>query len=327
MSESKPQIKSNTSAEYVRRINKALEFIDYHIDQSIQLENIANISHFSPYHFHRIFHAMVGETVNDYVSRKRMEKAVCRLVYKAELSITDVAEMGGYSSSANFSKAFKLYFGVSPSELRSSQYSELDGNKKSKKGKLYNKYGKAFNPQELYSQFVTQSEVFDPDKLEDILMQVKINEIQEKTIAYLTTPNGYELESVYATWDKIIHWAELKGIKENKQERFAICHDNPSITPEDKCRYDAAIVVTPDTNISTPFVKSTLPSGKYAVAYFKDSGEKINNFMTELCSHWFPDSGYEPDNYPPIFNYLNDSRQDGYVEMNVYIKVKILELS
>ena len=327
MAESKPQTKANTSAEYVRRINKALEFIDCHIDQSIQLENIAKVSHFSPYHFHRIFHAMVGETVNDYVSRKRMEKAASRLVYKPELSVMDVAEMGGYSSSANFSKAFKLYFGVSPSALRNSQYTDQDGNKNSKKGKLYNKYGKAFKPQELYSQFVTQSEVFDPDKLEDILMQVKINELQEKPIAYLTTPKGYELESIYATWDKIIHWAELNGIKENKQERFAICHDNPSITPEDKCRYDAAVVVDPDTNIAAPYVKSSLPAGKYAVAYYKDNGEKINNFMTELCSHWFPDSGYEPDDYPPLFNYLNDSRQDGYVEMNVYIKVKALELS
>lgn len=328
----KSNIKTNTAAEYSRRINKTLEFIEQHIDQPLQLDDIAKSSHFSPFHFHRIFHGLVGETVNDYVSRKRMEKATSRLAYKPELSITDIAEAGGYSSSANFSKAFKHYFGLSPSEIRNSaQQSDdnrnFDNSENSKKGKLYRKYGKAINPSELYSQFVTQSGVFDPSKLEDMLMQVKVEELPEKPIAYLTAPKGYELDSVYDTWDKIIHWASLKGIEVKIDERFAICHDNPSVTPEKKCRYDAAIVVESDTSISSPYSQSAIPAGKYAIAYYKDDSSKINNFMTELCSHWFPTSGYEPDDYPPIFNYLNDSREDGYVEMNVYIKVKKLKVS
>lgn len=315
--------KTNTSAEYTRRINRALEFINQHLDQSIRLDDVANASHFSAFHFHRIFHALVGETVNDYVSRKRMEKAACRLVYKPELSVTEVADAGDFSSSANFSKAFKLYFGVSPSELRNGQ---AQNNNNSKIGKLFSKYGKAFNPKELYSQFVTQDFVFDPDKLEEMLMKVKVEEQQEKNIAFLTTPKGYELESVYATWDKIIQWAITKGIGDEEQERFAICHDNPSITPEDKCRYDAAVVVAPGLEITSPYSQSVIPGGKYAIAYYKDDAKKINNFMTELCSHWFPNSGYEPDDYPALFNYLNDSRQDGYVEMDVYIKLKELSV-
>lgn len=317
--------RTHTSAEYVRRINIALEFIEQHIDQAIQLEDVANASHFSSYHFHRIFHAFVGETVNDYVCRKRMEKAAYRLVYKPEMSVTDVAGAGSYSSSANFSKAFKLYFGISPSEMRAVQpiNSEKTNNKI---GKLFSKYGKAFNPEDLYSQFVTQSRVFEPDKLEEMLMNIKVEHEQEKNIAYLSSPNGYELDSVYATWDKIIQWAENKGIDTGMNMRFAICHDNPAITPESKCRYDASIVVNPNIEISPPYKQSLIPAGKYAIAYYKDDAAKINNFMTELCSHWFPESGYEPDNCPPLFNYLNDSRKDGYVEMNVYIKLKELKV-
>lgn len=333
----KSRIKARTSAEYIRRINKTLEFIDNHLDQAIQLEDAARASHFSPYHFHRLFHALVGETVNDYVSRKRMEIAVSRLVYKPELSVTEVAEMGGFSSSANFSKAFKLYFGVSPTELRdpqspksgfqNGQLQNSGDSNKSKIGKLYSKYGKVFNPQQLYSQFVTQDIVFDPDKLEEMLMKIKVEEQQEKPIAFLTSPKGYELDSVFATWDKVIHWAKSKGINEKLQSRFAICHDNPMVTPENKCRYDAAIVINPEVEVVQPFTQSVIPGGKYAIAYYKDGADKINNFMTELCSQWFPNSGYEPDNYPPIFNYLNDSRDDGYVEMDVYIKLKELSVS
>lgn len=109
---------NKTKAEYIRRINLALEFIEQHLGQTIQLDDVARASHFSSYHFHRLFHALVGETVNDYISRKRMEKAARMLLYKPDMSVTDVAEAGGFSSSANFAKAFKLYFGVSASELR-----------------------------------------------------------------------------------------------------------------------------------------------------------------------------------------------------------------
>ena len=322
----KGKIKANTSAEYTRRIHNALEFIDSNLDQPIQLDDVARASHFSPFHFHRIFHAFVGETVNDYISRKRMEKSAHRLVSKSDWRVTDIAYISGYSSSANFSKAFKLYFGLSPSELRSGQFNNYSDIENSKKGKLYRKYGKVFNPKELYSQFVTQSEVFDPGKLEDMLMQVKLKELNEKPIAYLTNPKGYELDSVYATWDKIIDWAKIRGIEVKINERFAICHDNPSITPELKCRYDAAVEIESDTEVTEPYIQSSIPKGKYAVAHYKDNASKINNFITELCSHWFPESGYEPDDYPPIFNYLNDSKKDGYVEMDVYIKVKNLEL-
>ncbi len=324
---SKSNIKSNTSAEYLRRINLAFKFIEIHLDQTILLEDVARASHFSSYHFHRLFHALVGETVNDYISRKRMEKAAQRLLGKSELSITVVSEMGGFSSSANFAKAFKLYFGVSPSELRNPGKLSSKNNKNSKIGKIFSKYGKVFEPHDLYSQFVTNSRVFDPNKLEEWLMKIRIEEMQEKSIAYLTAPNGYELDSIYETWDKIINWAKGKGIDEQRQRRFAICHDNPSITPEDKCRYDASIEIESEVKVAEPYHKSFIPSGTYAIAYYKDAGDKINNFMTELCTHWFPDSGYEPDDFPPVFHYLNDAREDGYVEMEVYIKVKELVVS
>jgi len=312
--------KSKTRTEYQRRVNLALEYIHESLDRNIQLDDVANVSYFSRYHFHRIFHALVGETVNDYVIRKRMEKAACRLLARPHLNITDVALMGGFSTSANFSKAFKLYFGISPSKIRTPMKQDKD----SKIGKIYSKYGKVFNPQDLYSQFVTKVMVFDSDKLEEFLMKVKVEDLQEKSIVFLTAPKGYQLESVYETWDKIINWTKSNNVNDPMEQRFAICHDNPVITPEDKCRYDASVVIDSKIKVREPFKKSVIPAGKYAIAYYKDSGDKISNFMTEICSHWFPDSGYEPDDYPPVFHYLNDARLDGYVEMEIYIKIKEL---
>ena len=312
-------ISNKTHSEYLRRIGLALAFIEQKLDQPIRLDDVARASFFSAYHFHRIFHALVGETVNEYISRKRMEKSIRMLMRESELSVTKVAAAGGFSSSANFSKAFKLYFGVSPSAIRNPE-----SNKNSKTGKLFSKYGKAFNPQDLYSQFVTQAIVFDPDKLEEMLMKVRVENREAQPIASLSSPRGYELDSVYETWEKLFQWSGSQGINPDAQTMYGLCYDNPTITPEHKCRYKASIVIKPDVNVPPPFDKSVIPPGKYAIAYYKDDAEKISNFMTELYSNWFCNSGYEPDDYPPIFNYLNNAREDGYVEMDVCIKVKEL---
>lgn len=306
--------------EYILRIDKAVKYIEKNLDKNIGLNSIANASHFSPYHFHRIFHAMVGETVNDFISRKRMEAAANRLVCNVDLSITEVAELGGFSSSANFSKAFKLYFGITPRQLRGPVNTE-----NSKIGKLFSKYGKEFNPRDLYSQFVTNKEVFDPDKLEELLMNVKVKEFEEKRIAFLTSPKGYDLNAIFETWDKLAAWAECSGIEDDDIRRYAICHDNPMVTPIDKCRYDASMEVDDNMDVLAPFSTTTIPAGKYAVAPYKGDGDKVSNFYMELYSHWLPNSGFEPDNYPPISYCLNDSRKDGFVEMEVMIKLKELK--
>ena len=316
--------KNKTQAEYLRRVNKAIEFIVTHLDESISLDDVAQASHFSPYHFHRIFQGIVGETVNDFVSRKKMEKAACTLLFNPELSITEVAEQRGFSSSANFAKAFKLYFGVSPSQLRNPKEQH-----NSKIGKIYSKYGKAFNVQDLYSQFVTDSVIFEADKLEEMMMDINVQEMDEKRVAFLTAPKGYEVGAIFETWDKVSNWAISQGIADHEDKRFAICHDNPMVTPTEKCRYDACMVIDQDANVIPPYEVATIPAGNYAVAYFKGEGDKVGNLFMEICTNWFPNSGFEPDDYPSIIHNLNDSRQDkdGLVEMNLYIKVKTLDVA
>ena len=313
--------KRNTHAEYSRRINLSLAYIQENLDKPVNLDGIARASHFSPYHFHRIFHGMVGETVNDYVIRKKLEKVASMLVCEAALTITSVADKCGYSSGANFSKAFKQYFGVSPSQVRNPA-----NTKNSKIGKIHSKYGKEFDPKKLYSQLITNVVVFNPEKLEEMLMNVKIKEMAEKDIVYLTAPKGYELDAIFQTWDKLTEWGRALGIPDVENKRFAICHDNPMITPTEQCRYDATIEIDKNhgLNISAPYQLSVIPAGKYAVAYYKGDGDKVSNYYMELYSTWLPGSGFEPDDYPPVAHYLNDSRADGFVEMEVLIKVKAL---
>lgn len=306
-----------TGDRYVERVNLVLRFIHNNLDRPIDLTEIAQASSFSIYHFHRIFLAMVGETVNDYVGRKRLERAANLLIFKKELSITEIAVASGFSSSANFAKSFKLYFGVSPSQIR-----KPVGTENSKTGKIFSKYGKAFNPNDLYPQVVANRATHNPGQFEEIPMNVNVVEVQEQVACALASPAGYESASLFKTWDKLIAWARNNGIKDEKQKRFAFCHDNPAITPIEKCRYEAMVVVHPDVRIVEPFFKVIIPAGKYAVATYQGTPEGTSNFHMSLYSNWLPNSGFEPDDLPLMEHYLNDVRKDGYVEMQVYIKLK-----
>ena len=73
--------------KYKIRIDRVIQYIETNLSNKISLAEVANVSHFSAYHFHRIFTGIVGETVNDYIVRRRLEQAVNLLIFKTELSI------------------------------------------------------------------------------------------------------------------------------------------------------------------------------------------------------------------------------------------------
>ncbi|AOE48791.1 AraC family transcriptional regulator [Kangiella sediminilitoris] len=304
--------------EYKKRIERVVEYIEDNLRERISLADVAKVSHFSVYHFHRIFTGIKGETVNNYIARRRLEKAVNMLIFKSEISITQIALDSGFSSSANFAKAVKQHFGYTPSEIRNPEKI-----KDSKIGKLFSKYGKAFEPSDLYPTRV-KDDVINKQSVEDIKMKVEIRELDAMSLCTLASENGYQMESIYDTWDKLISWGRNAGIKEDAQQKFALAYDNPTVTPIEKCRYTASIVVDNDITINEPFKRNEIPSGKYAVVSFKGQPEETLDTQLSLYSEWLPESGFEPDNFPMMEKYLNDARIDGHLEMEIYVKLKDL---
>ncbi len=303
--------------EYKARIDRVIQYIESNLNKTLSLTEVAEVSCFSIYHFHRIFTAIMDETLNDYIGRRRLEKAICLLIFQPEKPITHVALESGFSSSANFAKAVKLYFGFSPSEIRNPQKIKQN----SKIGKISSKYGKAFNPSDLYPTRITNG-VINPTRVDD--MNIEIREIAHQRVCTLASEGGYATEAVYAAWDKLIAWASNNGIQESEQKRFAFAFDNPTVTPIEKCRYDASIVIDNEMSVKPPFVVSEIPKGKYAVLYFKGLPEETLNAQLSIYSDWLPNSGFEPDNFPMLENYFNDARVDGYLEMEIYVKIKSL---
>lgn len=100
-------IQEKSRREYYARINRVMDYIDQHLEQTLELKDIAAIAHFSPFHFHRIFTFLIGETPIDYIQRLRVEKAAIKLQQDPLLPITEVAYSCGFGSISLFSRTFK----------------------------------------------------------------------------------------------------------------------------------------------------------------------------------------------------------------------------
>src|SRR5882724_10752647 len=102
-------------SQHQERVNRVLDYVGQHLDQELSLAKLAQVGCFSPYHFHRIFQAATGETLNNHVRRVRLERAATLLKASPRKRITDVALETGFAGTAEFSRAFKSHFGKTAS--------------------------------------------------------------------------------------------------------------------------------------------------------------------------------------------------------------------
>ena len=103
--------------EYLEVIMSSCNYINQHYQENITLEETANISGFSKFHFTRVFKQYMNMTFYEYLNSKRMKRAQ-ELLYSTDMSITEVAMNSGFSSLSAFNRTFKSVNGCSPSEYR-----------------------------------------------------------------------------------------------------------------------------------------------------------------------------------------------------------------
>ena len=302
--------------EYERRINRALEYIQNNLDGDLSLEAVSRAAAFSPYHFHRIFRALAGQTIREYVQRRRLNRAARRLVFDLRASITDIALDCGFSSSSAFARSFKDSFGVSASEFRKNK-----GRIDSKKCKEVSKNGK-----DTVSGFVDDGgRKPQPSKKRRSTMKVEVKEMPEYRVVYVRHMGGYEYEGISETWGRLCKWAGPRGLLGPETVAIGVSHDDPKITPPDKCRYDACIAVGPEVEGEGEVGIATLPAGQYAVTRYEGKADGIEGAYHSLFGGWFPASGYQPGDSPSYEVYRNDpDKSGGFFVMDICVPVKPL---
>src|SRR3984885_792668 len=102
---------------YAERVQRRVDYLAEHLDETLDLEALARVACFSPYHFHRIYRALLGETVSDTVRRLRLHRSAIDLLDR-ELSIDRTARRAGYASQAAFTRAFRDEYGEPPARYR-----------------------------------------------------------------------------------------------------------------------------------------------------------------------------------------------------------------
>lgn len=102
---------------YINSIEKALIYIENNLHDDIDLSKVAKEAGYSLYHFHRIFKGIVGDSIKDYIRKRRFTEAAKELVYTNN-SIVEIGIKYGYESREAFSRAFEKVYGRNPSEVR-----------------------------------------------------------------------------------------------------------------------------------------------------------------------------------------------------------------
>jgi len=279
-------------------MHRVLEHIERRLDEQLELDALARVANFSAFHFHRLFTAWMGETLGDYVRRRRLEVAAQRLVAQPRLPVLEVALSVGFGSTEAFARAFKGRFDATPTRWRDTEVSKRD------------------QVQSNLDQAVSLSAAKDGG------MKVKIVDRQPTTVAYLRHVGPYG-KPVSDFWmDKVAPWMETNGLF--GKPRYGISYDDPGITEARKLRYDAAVEVPKDFKGAGDHHMTVIPGGKYAAGRFKGTDKEVGEAWNWLLRDWLPGSGMQLDARPYFEHYAADASYDaktGEFECEICIPV------
>ena len=110
-------MKPSTENSYHERIDRVVGYLSEQVDNSPSLTALADVAAISPFHFHRVYRAVTGETPSMTLRRLKLSKA-CFLLRDTNKTVTEIAFEAAYDSSQNFAKAFRAGTGFSPTEIR-----------------------------------------------------------------------------------------------------------------------------------------------------------------------------------------------------------------
>jgi AraC family transcriptional regulator len=282
--------------DYIFRINKALRYIDQHLDATLDLDSIAAVAHYSPFHFHRIFKAITNESLNVYINRRRLEKAVAVLMYKPEITITELSLQFGFNSNSSFTRSFKKLYGVSPAEFRKT----LPG----RFSKIRQAESKNGQEQGLFEEYLCNI-----DNLKTwITMNAKV-EIKEMPVINLACITSIGVNGLSNAYEDLVKWATPQGILNNPETRMVtVYHDSFKITSPDKVRISAGIKVNEPVEATGKVHPETIEKGRCIVGRFEITPTDFERSWSSLFI-WMNENGFKKADRKPFEIYHNDYRQ------------------
>jgi AraC family transcriptional regulator len=276
---------NDKSLDYVDRVNRAIDFILQNLDQPLKLELVARAACFSPFHFHRIFRSLVGESLNEFVKRLRLERVLKLMsqrnwAIRRQPSLTDIALACGFDSSSDFSRCFKQRFGVAPSRFDVESF----------RTQRRKEWQIAIADPEHRHLLDRLKPGKNPDGFE-----VRLRQLPPRSVAYIRVHDSYREEAVASAIDQLMQWAERHDLVDGQW--LGYMWDNPEITAHQNCRYDVGLVVpekTPRGKVS----RIEFPAMQVAEIEIRGEIDLELRALDWLFGTWLPTSGYVPSEQP-----------------------------
>jgi len=281
--------------EYERRIHRVIDHVQAHLADDLTLERLASVAAFSPFHFHRIFAAITGETLSAFIRRIRLERAAGALTLLPDTSTLEIALSYGFSSAATFARAFRAHFGMSATQWRAGGDRQWRAAHRPQKSNL--SQGERKNCKASHRR--ARQHLSDGSK--EVAMRVEVREIPPYRFAYMRHIGPYGTAGNISTlWASLGRWIRRRELERPGMLTVGIGHDAPSIVAQKNLRYDAGLVVDRDFKPDRSINIAELPGGKYAVIPFEGSATVISDAWEDFYAIWLPSSGYQPEDRPRL---------------------------
>jgi len=295
-------MKPQTRSYYESAVQRTIERIVAGLDEALDLDLLARDACLSPFHFHRVFRGMVGETPRELSRRLRLERAAWQLVANGR-SVTVVAFDAGYETHEAFTRALRSSYSTSPTGFRQRRHPRIE--LAATCGVHFEASGRvpAFMPRDTGGQ----------------AMQVEIKTMPELRVAAVRHVGPYnQIPQAFERLGAIVGPNAWPGAV-----MLAIYHDDPDAVPQDQLRSDASVVLPDGVRLPDGLVEQRLPAGRYACALHVGPYEQLGDAWARFMGEWLPASEHRVGDGPSYEIYLNDPRRTPREELRTEMYIPI----
>lgn len=290
--------------DYLQALEKAILFIEAHLTEPVKVEEIAGAAGYSYYHFHRVFEAVVGETVGSYLRARRLSCAAHELIF-SDKRIIDIACDYRFESQEAFNRAFKKMYQTTPGAYRKNRIQVVVGERK----------------------------MLTTDRLDHLQKSLTVKpDIKTINPVFVVGIRGYTTLASNRIPDL---WAQFNPLGEQISNRtspmhgYGICEVDPDFDMgkfNEHTEYSelVGVEVAGFKDIPPGMTAKVLSGGKYAVFTHKGKLERLSLTYDYIWGTWIPASGCELD-FRDDFEFYDErfmGADHEQSEVDIYIPIK-----
>jgi len=284
---------------------QVLNYIQDNLDNNLTLDELSKQACFSPFHFHRIFSGMLGESVKELVRRLRLERAALQL-QNSSMSILQISLAAGYESDMAFSRMFKAKTGLPPSVFRKSKHVKYP----------------CLSTASI--RYITNEHIssFEPLVNKELNMKVMIKQVDDILVAFVRHVGPYQ--ACGQAWDTLCGALAPEGLLGGDAKMIGVSYDDPDVVEVAKLRYDACISVDSSFEQFEEVGLQTILGGRYAVTTHIGSYDDLSITYRQFFGQWLSQSKHEAADKPCFEIYLNDPESTAPEDLvtDIYMPLK-----